>query len=239
MSTDSKRIWLSSIISQHITSYPVTLSPRASTIPEHSNPGTRGVLGGLSMFPCRTIKSMKFKPLWMANVERETFRMESKRIHLAWRFFRPFPPLLSLFFLFIYFFYFLKNMPNSKSFDWKSQIKQKQLSLQTRDAFLAVGIAVVDVALRCTRQPLCALAEPACSYSNNTCWLTWTLAVLAFPRGERIYWEGVLRRHMESSQTPWPSASPQEEREKKDRFKRSQTNLTYQSAHKLTPAQRP
>lgn len=109
MSTDSKWIWLSSIISQHITSYPFTLSPRASTIPEHSNPGTRGVLGGLSMFPCRTIKSMKFKPLWMANVKRETFRMESKRIHLAWLFFcpllgpLPFPTPLS--FLFIYLFF--------------------------------------------------------------------------------------------------------------------------------------
>lgn len=52
-----------SIKSQNVTSYPFTLSPRASTIPEHSKPGTRGVLGGLSIFPCRTIKSMKFKPL--------------------------------------------------------------------------------------------------------------------------------------------------------------------------------
>ena len=34
-----------------------------STIPEHSNPGIRGGLGGLSIFPWRTIRSTKFKPL--------------------------------------------------------------------------------------------------------------------------------------------------------------------------------
>lgn len=55
------------------TSYPFTLSPRASTIPEHSNPGTKGVLGGLSMLPCRTIRSMKFKPLWTAS--RKVFKL--------------------------------------------------------------------------------------------------------------------------------------------------------------------
>lgn len=70
------------------TSYPFTLSPRASTIPEHSNPGTKGVLGGLSMLPCRTIRSMKFKPLWTAS--RKIFKLratQSTALH-----FIPSPP---------------------------------------------------------------------------------------------------------------------------------------------------
>lgn len=104
--------YYSSSESQNITSYPFTLSPRASTIPEHSNPGTRGVLGGLSIFPCRTIKSMKFNPLWKANVKGEKFNMRSKRKHrpgfLFFLFFSSFPPSLLHSFLSLFFFFLAK-----------------------------------------------------------------------------------------------------------------------------------
>lgn len=54
-------IILLSIIS--FTSNPSEFSPTASTIPEHSNPGTSGGFGGLSIVPWRTIRSRKFSPL--------------------------------------------------------------------------------------------------------------------------------------------------------------------------------
>lgn len=41
----------------------VTFSPTASTSPAHSNPRIRGVFGGLSITPCRTIRSGKLMPL--------------------------------------------------------------------------------------------------------------------------------------------------------------------------------
>lgn len=54
-------LFLLSLVS--FTSNPSEFSPTASTIPEHSNPGTSGGFGGLSIVPWRTIRSRKFSPL--------------------------------------------------------------------------------------------------------------------------------------------------------------------------------
>ena len=43
---------------------PWTLSPSASISPQHSKPSVKGVFGGLSTAPWRTIRSWKFIPLY-------------------------------------------------------------------------------------------------------------------------------------------------------------------------------
>lgn len=68
-------IFLPSLVSS--TSNPSEFSPTASTIPEHSNPGTSGGFGGLSIVPWRTIRSRKFSPL-----QRSKFMKKCLWIHI-------------------------------------------------------------------------------------------------------------------------------------------------------------